>query len=302
MTVRLSRRGFLSSAPLLGASVAAPLGAGGPLRRRPGTKIKLALNAYSFNEPLRAGRMTLFDVIDYCADHGFSGVDLTGYYFPGYPNPPADNYVYRLKRTAFVNGITICGTGVRNDFAVPDPAARKQDVRLVKNWIAVAQKLGATVLRVFSGREVPAGYRFDQTLEWLAADLRECAACAAEHGIILGLQNHHDFVKTAAETIQVVEAVDSDWFAVKLDIGSLRGGDPYKEIETLAPYAVSWQIKESVWYGDKEVPADFARIKAIIDAAGYRGFLPLETLGSGDPKVKMANLLHRVRAVFAGAA
>lgn len=302
MTANLGRRRFLFRSAVLAASAVAPsLASRGPIRRQPGAKIKLALNAYSFNEPLRAGRMTLFDVIDYCAEHGFSGVDATGYYFPGYPEPPSDEYAYKLKQRAFLNGITICGTGVRNDFAVPDASARKRDVQLVKNWIEVAQKLGATVLRVFSGREVPAGHTFDQALEWLAAEFRECAAYAQGHGIILGLQNHDDFVKTAAETIKVVEAVDSDWFAVKLDIGSLRQGDPYKEIEKLAPYAVSWQMKESVWYGDKEVPTDFAKIKTIIDAIGYRGFLPLETLGDGDPRIKVAKLLKRIYPVFASA-
>ncbi|MCP5111459.1 MAG: sugar phosphate isomerase/epimerase, partial [bacterium] len=186
--------------------------------------------------------------IDFCAEFGFSGVDATGYYFPGYPKPPLDEYVYKLKRRAFINGITFGGTGVRNDFAVADAAARKRDVQLVKNWIEVAQKLGATELRVFSGREVPSGYSFDQALKWMAADFRECARYAGRHGVMLGLQNHHDFLKTAAQTIRLVDAVDSEWFAVKLDIGSLRQGDPYQEIETLTPYAVSWQIKENIWH------------------------------------------------------
>ena len=56
--------------------------------------------------------------------HGVDALDPTGYYFPGYPKVPADDYIYNLKRTAFVNGVAISGTGVRNDFAVADAAAR----------------------------------------------------------------------------------------------------------------------------------------------------------------------------------
>ena len=63
------------------------------------------------------------------------------------------------------------------------------------------------------------------------------------------------------------------------------------------PYAVTWQLKESVWYGEKEVPTDVRRVKAIIDKAGYRGFLPIETLGPGDPRVKVARFLADVRRV-----
>jgi hypothetical protein len=117
---------------------------------------------------------------------------------------------------------------------------------------------------------------------------------------VVGLQNHNDFLKTADETIRLANAVNSEWFGIVLDVGSLRQSDPYAEIEKLVPYAVSWQLKENVGYGVKEVPTDLRKVKAIIDKTGYRGFLPLETLGPGDPKMKMAKFLQQVRAVFAG--
>ncbi len=169
---------------------------------------------------------------------------------------------------------------------------------MVKAWIEAAAKLGAGVVRIFAGQKVPDGGTFERTLEWMVPDIRECVDHARRHGVIVGLQNHDDFVKTADETIRILEAVSSEWFGVILDVGSLRKGDPYAEIEKLAPYAVSWQLKETVWYGAKEVPADVARIKAIIDKVGYRGFLPIETLGPGDPRVKVDRFLAEVRRCF----
>ncbi len=79
-------------------------------------KIKLSCNLYSFNGPLRSGEMTLEQAIDFCAELGFDAVDPTGYYFPGHPAPPTDAYVHALKRRAFLNGLGVSGTGVRNDF------------------------------------------------------------------------------------------------------------------------------------------------------------------------------------------
>jgi sugar phosphate isomerase/epimerase len=113
----------------------------------------------------------------------------------------------------------------------------------------------------------------------MVADFRECAAFGREHGVVVGLQQHNDFLKTAAETIRVMEAVGSDWFGCILDIGSPRSGDPYAEIEKLVPYAVSWQIKENVGREGKDEPTDLAKIKAIIDRSGYRGYVPFEALG-----------------------
>jgi sugar phosphate isomerase/epimerase len=263
--------------------------------RESGTHYRIGLNAYSFNAPLRAGTMTLEDVVRYCAQHGIDAVDPTGYYFPGYPKVPTDESIFRLKRLAHINGVSISGTGVRNDFAVADRDARKRDVQMVKEWIEVAAKLGAPVLRVFSGGKRPEGHTFDEAVEWMVADFRECATHAARFGVILGLQNHNDFIQTAAETIRIIDSVNSDSFGSILDIGSLRQGDTYAEIEKLVPYAVSWQLKEEIANG---VKTDLRKIKAIIDRSGYRGYLPIETLGQGDPKVKVAEFVAHVRAVF----
>ena len=281
--------------------MAAPLAMQAQARvpREPGVKLKLALNAYSFDKPLRAGSMTLEDVVHFCAQQRVDALDATGYYFPGYPKVPSDEYIYNLKKTAFLNGVQLSGTGVRNDFAVTDAAARKSDVQMIKNWIEVASKLGAPVIRVFSGRTRPEGHTFDQVLEWMIPEFAECAAYGERHGVIVGLQQHNDFLKTAEETIRVIKAVNSPWFGDILDVGSLRTNDPYEEIEKLVPYAVSWQLKENVGYGSKEVATDLRRIKGIINKVGYRGVLPFEALGAGDPRVKVAAFLGQIRSVFA---
>jgi sugar phosphate isomerase/epimerase len=280
-------------------AVAAAVPAQAKVTRQPGVKLKLGLNAYSFDKALRDGSMTLKDAVEFCAQNGVDALDATGYYFPGYPSVPSDEYIYNLKRTAFVNGVGICGTGVRNNFAVADAAARKKDVQLVKNWIVVASKLGAPVIRIFSGPTRPTGNTFDEALGWMAADIKECAAFGKEHGVMIGLQQHNDFLKTAAETIRLIDTVGSDWFGCILDIGSLRQGDPYAEIEKLVPYAVSWQIKEKVGRDGKEEATDLSKIKAIIDRSGYRGYVPFEALGPGDPRPRVISFLEKIRKAFA---
>ena len=294
----MDRRRFLTHS--LAAVAAGGSGlAEAKITRERGVKLKLGLNAYSFDKPLRAGTMTLSDAVTFCAQQGVDAIDPTGYYFPGYPNVPSDEFVYGLKRTAFVNGVAISGTGVRNDFAQADAGARRKDVAMVKDWIGVASKLGAPVIRVFSGPKRPVGVAFEKAMDWMVADLRECAAFGREHGVVVGLQQHNDFLKTAEETVRVVEAVGSEWFGLILDIGSVRSmGDPYAEIEKLVPHAVSWQIKEMVGRNGVEEPTDLKKIKAIIDRAGYRGYVPFEALGAGDPRGKIVAFLEKIRRDF----
>jgi len=298
----INRRRFLGGSPGVVAAAAGldgtVLRASDPVSRKPGVKLKLGLNAYSFNGALQAGSMTLADAVEFCAENGVDALDATGYYFPRYPQIPRDEFVYGLKRTAFVNGVAISGTGVRNNFAVADQEARERDVQMVKNWIVVASKLGAPVIRVFSGPERPAGHTFDEAMEWMVANFKQCAAFGKEHGVVVGLQQHNDFLKTASETVRVIEAVDSEWFGCILDIGSLRSGDPYAEIEKLLPYAVSWQIKEEVGRNGKAEAVDLARIKALIDGHGYRGYVPFEALGPGDARPRVRAFLGKIRSAF----
>jgi sugar phosphate isomerase/epimerase len=298
----VARRTFLGCATAAVCLRSARALAQGKVPREPGSRIRLGLNAYSFDKPLRDGSMTLEDVVHYCAQHSIGALDATGYYFPGYPKVPSDEVIYSFKKAAFLNGVNISGTGVRNDFTVPDAARRANDVQLVKDWIEAAAKLGAPVIRVFSGRSVPEGHSFDRVLEWMAPEFRECADHGKRHGVLVGLQNHNDFLKTAAETIRVVNAVASDWFGVILDVGSLRQNDPYEEIAKLAPYAISWQLKEKVGFGTNEVATDLAKVRAIVEKSGYRGVLPIETLGAGDPRIKVAEFFEKARREFAGAA
>lgn len=255
--------------------------------------LKLSLNAYSFNKQLLDGSMTIDDMLEFAAEAGLMAVDITGYYFKGYPEVPTDEVIFNVKRKAFSLGLEICGTGVRNDFTHADPGKRSESVQLVKNWIEVSQKLGGQTVRIFSGTQKPEGHTRDQILEWMIKDIRECVDYGKAHGIVVALQNHDDFLKTAGETIQIMEAIKSPWYGLMLDIGSFRTADPYNEIAQTIKYAVTWQIKEKVFVGGKEVDVDADKLIQLIKGSGFRGYLPLETLGEGDPKQKVPALLSK---------
>ena len=260
-----------------------------------GHRLKISLNAYSFNEPLTTGAMTLDDLLDFCALHNFDAVDLTGYYFPNYPSVPPDDYVYHIKRKAFGLGLAISGTGVRNDFTDPDENKRKKDVLLVKSWIECASKMGAPVIRIFSGKQVPEGYSWEEVFAWMIKDINECVQYGKRHGVVVAIQNHDDFIKTADQVKKIMDGVHSEWFGLVLDIGSYRTNNPYAEIERTLPYAVNWQIKEKIFLNGSEQKPDLARIMKMIQQSGYRGYLPIETLGAEDPTVTVPLFLAQVR-------
>ena len=47
-----------------------------------------------------------------------------------------------------------------------------------------------------------------------------------------------------------------------------------------------------------QVKTDLNKVFKIIKDSGYRGYIPIETLGKGDPKEKVAVFLEEVRAAL----
>jgi sugar phosphate isomerase/epimerase len=327
----LKRASLFSAAAVAGAGLTVPAGARAavePIKRTGGAQLKLSLNAYSFAKLLndhlkgRGEGITLFQLAEFCAKHNFDGLDATGYYFPGYSaqgaDVPPDKFVFEFKRRVFDLGLGISGTGVGNNFTTADRAARARDVQRIKNWTEVAAKLGAPVLRVFADTQMRAqtwetvsgGAPRNAVEGWIADDICACADHAAKFGVIIGVQNHGDFLKTAADVISLLKRVDSPWCGAIVDTGYFKAADPYAEMALAAPYAVNWQIKQSPFGVEKEAeaPTDLLRLMRIIRDSGYRGYLPIETLsqrGGGqayDPYAVVPKFLAEVRAALAATA
>ncbi len=288
-----------------------------PIKRTAGSHLRPSLNAYSFLELLNANArdktkgIDLFGVCDYCAEQGFDAVDLTGYFFPGYPQAPEDSYLIKLKRHAFNLGLAISGTGVRNDFTAANPATRAEGIARIKTWIEVAAKLGAPTIRAFADSQPPfknwqhaANNAPRNTVEaYLADALRECAAHGQKFGVIVAVQNHGDFINTGAEHLSLLKTVDHEWCAALVDTGKYLTPDPYADIAVAAPYAVNWQIKETMRSEVDSPQVDMKKLVTIIRQSGYRGYVPIETLSMRrkdyDPRVEVSKMLEQLRAAIA---
>ena len=258
----------------------------------------LALNAYSFNTPLMEGSMTLDGLFRFARATGFSAVDLTAYYIPGYPEVPEEQVLFGIRKQAFLMGLAISGTGVRNDFTLSEPDALSEQIQLVKAWIRAAAKLGAPHVRVFAGRGPEAGEPREIVKRRITGALRECARYAANFGVMIAFQNHFDYIRSTSETLEIIRSVDSKWFGLMLDIGSVEGPDPYRGIEQLIPHAITWQVKEQVRSAKGNVPTDFSTLMKLVNQYGYHGYFPLETLGEGDPTRKVQQLYDRVHGLL----
>lgn len=266
--------------------------------------IVLGVNAYSFADLLSAKESrdndqvySLFNLLDWCKTQNIQALDPTGYFFPTYPEVPSDEYITKFKNRAAELGIAISGTGIRNNFASPDPAVRAEGVELAKRWIVVASKLGAPVLRVFAG-EIPKGYEdnWEEPAGWMIECYKELLPIAGQYKVKIGIQNHGDMLQTAEQCLYVLKAVDSEWAGIILDTGSFTTEDPYKDIAAVVPFAINWQVKEFTdGYGGSN-RTDYKRLIQIIKDGGYKGYVPVETLKVRgdfyDPFQRVSNMMN----------
>jgi len=277
-----------------------------PIKRPGSPRLLLSLAAYSFRdyfvstshkrdkETDTAKRIDMFQFVDYCADHGCQGAEVTSYYFPS----DVDHaYLTKLKRHAFLRGVALSGTAVGNTFTHSAGEKRNNEIASVKKWIDRAQTMGAPHVRVFAGG-TERNSKADAKKLCIEA-LEECCAYAGTKGIVLGLENHGGIVPEADDTVDIVRAVQSPWIGINLDTGNFNTADPYADIAKCAPYAVNVQFKSEIHRrGQKKEATDFDRVMKILHEANYQGYVALEYEAAEDPWQAVPGLLKRMKESF----
>ena len=305
----MNRRHFLTAAAsALGASA---LPAIEPINRKGKPRMMLGLAAYSFRDNMKWMRgkenkvkegkpaWDIFDFIDYCADQGCPGAELTSYFFP----PDADEeYMLKVKRHAYLRGVNITGTAIGNTFTHPPGEARDKEMSYTLEWIEKAALMGAPHIRVFAGT-IPKGSTQEEAEKNCLECYKEALEAASRFGVLLGLENHGGIVAEPDALLRLIKAVDSPWAGINWDSGNFKTADPYADLAKIAPYAVNVQLKMRVHpkdEADKEgQPSDVPRVLQILKDANYQGWFTLEYEDKEDPFVAVPRILGELKPLLA---
>jgi sugar phosphate isomerase/epimerase len=287
----MNRRTFLTAAA---GAVSAATVRGARSQQPPPQKARFrtGLVAYSYRQALQAKTMTYEDLLRIAVDTGTDGIDMTVYWLPN----TSDDYLLGLRRFAYRNRVEIYSIGTRVRLAQPTPELRQQQLDELKKWLDVAQRVGATHVRVFGG-DTPPGATLEQAIGFAAETLKGGAELAGARGLILGLEDDGGITDFAKETIEIVKRADSPWAGMNLDIGNFRPPDVYGQIEMSIPHAVSTHIKTTVALDDGKTRGtmDLDRVFRMFAAHGYRGYMGLEYEASGDPATEIPAYLRRLK-------
>lgn len=317
-----TRREFMRRAAIAGAGVAAAEFAtatcAGSANAAEGSNCnapprnRIAVSTYSFWH-FREEKVPIESCIDKAAAMGFDGVEILHVQMSSESN----DYLQRLKRQAFVNGLDLCGFSTHQGFLYPDKEKRQQNIDHTIRCIELAYRLGIPTMRVNTGRWGTSksfdelmqnrgieprleGYTDDDGFGWVIDCLEKCLPKAEECGVVLGLENHWGLGRTPEGVLRVVEAIDSPWLQVTLDTGNFLE-DPYDRLEQLAARTVLLQAK--TYYGGGEwysLELDYARIAALMRKHDYRGYVSLEFEGKENPDTAVPKSLALLQAAFGG--
>ena len=273
---------------------AAAASAASQLRGQSAPKFHLrpGLVAYTYRKELQAKTLSYEDLIRKLADWGIDGLDCTVYWFPDTSN----EYLNNLRKIAFKSGVQIYNAGSRVSLCQPTPEGQAKQYEDIKKWVDVADKLGASHVRVFGGA-VPKGATEEQAINWCVEVMKRGAEYAGSRGITLGIEDDGGITTAAGPTIEIAKRTGSPWAGINADSGNLRV-DGYNGFAAMMQYATSIHLKASmtVEQGKKE-KADWPRLLNIIGNSGYKGYVGLE-YEENDSGERTPSLLAELRGLI----
>jgi sugar phosphate isomerase/epimerase len=317
----LDRRSFLASTVTAGAALAfagrsRAADTSPPPARRP--RRRLAIATYSYWH-FKTAKVPVETVIDRAAELGVEGVDILHRQMNLAERGPLDAagraYLRGLKRHAFRRGLSICCVSTHQSFVKASPAELAAEVAHTQKCIELAYELGCPSIRINTGRwgttksfdqlmadrgiePVLPGHTEEEGFKWCIDGIARCLPKAEQCGVVLALENHWGLARTPEGLLRILGALKSPWLGALMDTGNFLE-DPYTKLEAIAPQTVYVQAKTypggGEWY---TLDLDYQRIAAILDRAGYTGWVALEMEGKEGPNTAVPKSLAVLRQAF----
>ncbi len=223
-------------------------GGGVPQTERLMKKVKLGFDNYAIREfAWKAPRL-----LDYAASQQLDSILLSNLFVYESHDQP---YLSEIKARADDLGIEIqVGTGGICPTSDRVETAFGSAEEHLKLTLRIAAALGSNAARCFLGgmddRKDPGG--IERHIESTVAVLRKVRSYALDLGVKIAVENHAGDLQ-ARELIGLIEEAGKDYVGATVDSGNATWTleDPVRNLEILAPYAVSSGIRDSMVWEDE---------------------------------------------------
>lgn len=245
------------------------------------------LHSVSYSGSWGQARLTLDQFLDKAAHLGYEGVLLMAKrpHLSPLDYGPAERLALRKRLEAL--GLRAAVAGYNNftaDWEHRDVPQVEMQIHYVVELARLARDVGAEMVRVFTGYEHP-GASYGEQWRAVVAALKEAAARAAEFGVTIGVQNHHDIAAGYESQHSLIQAVGEPNCKPLFDAWApaLHGADLAKAVRLLGPLAphttlANYQLRPRYRY-DPEI-VNYTALPPTVEAVpidegfiDYRAFL-----------------------------
>ena len=272
---------------------------------------KLALATYSYWHFTR-NKYPIEKVIDHAAELGVEGVDVLHMQMAS----EKVEYLRKLKRHAFVNGVGLVGLSIHQGFVKPKVEDRKKNIAHTIHCMELAHELGIPCIRLNTGRwrtsksfdelmanrgiEPPVkGYTDEDGFKWCIDSIEQCLPAAEKLGVHMALENHWGLARTPEGLLRIAKQFDdSPWLGVLMDTGNFLE-NPYTKLEQIASRTTFVQAK--TYYGGGKwytLDLDYKRIAGILHKVDYRGYISIEFEGKENAQTAVPKSVKLMRKAF----
>jgi sugar phosphate isomerase/epimerase len=234
--------------------------------------MNFSICSYSFHRSFTKGEMDIFEYITWCAQHGFTQLD-----------PWMKHLQEGLEDTAFLDKVLAAAEKTGLPFGCiavdgahiyePTEEARAANRQMAYRWIDVADRLGATQVRIDAGGpdEMP-----DDVFAIIVDGYKDVIAYAQDKDIEIIVENHWGPTKHPENVVKLLDAIDG--LGLLFDTNNWAEGKQEQAWEMCAQYATLTHVKTFEFDEEGNDPTvDLSKAIRLLRESGYDGAWGIES-------------------------
>lgn len=242
--------------------------------------MKLCMSMWSFQELISGHQMDFQGFADYCADHGIAYVELLDFF--------VESSLEKCLSIMDQKRLKPAVWSVCNDFVQPTLELRQKQIGYMLHEIDIAKRIGAPLMRVFSGDVKDSVPAFEDGIASIKECYEPCIEYAEQKGITLCLENHGVFAAQSRQVAGLLSSFHSSFFRSNFDTANFLFVDeaPVEAAKTLSnqvsllhvkDYALSgegtgWPTLQGKWYDGCPLGRGAVPLPEIFDILRQGGF------------------------------
>lgn len=283
-----SRRQFLKTASVsLGALGALSTSAFAADKKEKAKAPAAPQPSFAGKSPMKLGTVTynlamdwdIATIIKNCTEAKFEGVELRTSHKHGVEVTLSKAERAEVKKRFADSPVELASMGSAFDYHTTDQAKLRKDIELTKEYIVLAQDVGATGVKV-RPNGLPNGVPVEKTLEQIGRSLRELGEFGASHGQQIRMEVHGSGTQLVSNSKQIIDFANHPnvgvcWNSNQTD---LQGDGWDRNFAALKNKIFTVHMRDLYL---EEYP--FRKLLTSLSASGFKGYTFAEIPDSKDP-------------------